>query len=194
MFRSAGVVVFGRSWRCALEVPAVAGSGADGRAVVTGVDADWVLAMDFGTTATAAVVRIGDRIEPLTLDGAGRMPSSVFADEDSGVLSVGQAADNAAAWALECYEPTPKRRVDDPIVVLGDQDFTPVELIAAVFRVVLRQAVERFNGQPPAQVVLTHPVRWDLGRRQVLAEALALAALLPTSAASPVIFCHFNIT
>jgi molecular chaperone DnaK (HSP70) len=130
----------------------------------------WGLAVDFGTTATAAVTVTGRQVSALALDGAGRMSSSVYAAPD-GVLLVGERADNSAAYGLDRFEPTPKRRIDRPRVRLGGTSYTPVELISAIMRRVLGDAVAQHDGVAPTSVVLTHPVEWSPGQRGVVGAA-----------------------
>jgi pyruvate/2-oxoglutarate dehydrogenase complex dihydrolipoamide acyltransferase (E2) component len=135
----------------------------------------WVLAVDFGTAATAAAVREPDgTVSCLILaNGAATMPSSVFADSTG--LIVGVHADNAAAYGPDRYEPTPKRQVGRSRILLGDQEFRPAELIAAIYAAVIGEAVRQHNHTPPASLVLTHPVAWTEARIDVLREAVTLA-------------------
>ena len=151
----------------------MAGSVMSGRRIqVSG----WVLAVDFGTTATAAAVREPDgRVAGLVLsDGTVTMPSSVLADP-TGVL-VGTKADNAAGYGLDRYQPTPKRDVGRASVLLGESEFRPCTLIAAVYAAIIGEAVRQHNHRPPEQLVLTHPVDWSDRRLEVLREAVSLAA------------------
>jgi len=138
--------------------------------------AAWVLAVDFGTTATAAAVRGPDgTISGLVLaDGAATMPSSVFAGP-SGPL-VGRRADRAAADEPDRYEPTPKRCVGRRSVLLGDKEFRPADLIAAVYEAIIGEAVRQHNNTPPSTLVLTHPVAWTDARLAVLGDAVDIAA------------------
>jgi molecular chaperone DnaK (HSP70) len=151
----------------------MAGSVMSGRA---DLDFVWVLAVDFGTTATAAAVRESDgRVAGLVLsDGTSTMPSSVLADP-TGVL-VGTKADSAAGYSLDRYQPTPKRDVGRASVLLGDSEFRPCTLIAAVYAAIIREAVRQHNHRPPEQLILTHPVDWSDRRLDVLREAVSLAA------------------
>jgi hypothetical protein len=133
------------------------------------------LAIDFGTTATAAAVRNGAR-GPAALmfaDGSSMLSSSVFAQRDR--LIVGAHADNLAELGLDAYEPTPKRRVGHGRIALGGREFEPAELIGAVLTSVLGEAVRQHNGAAPTRVVLTHPVSWRSSRRRVLDEAFGYA-------------------
>ena len=161
------------SLRLLLGVVEMAGSVMSDRA---DLDFVWVLAVDFGTTATAAAVREPDgRVTGLILpDGTSTMPSSVLADP-SGVL-VGTKADHAAGYNLDRYQPTPKRDVGRARVLLGESEFRPSTLIAAIYAAIIREAVRQHNHRPPAQLVLTHPVEWSDRRLDVLREAASLAA------------------
>ncbi|MGK8558149.1 Hsp70 family protein [Nocardia gipuzkoensis] len=148
----------------------------------------WVLSVDFGTTATSAAVResSGAVLGVVLPDGASTMPSSVFA-EDSGQLLVGAQADNTARFGLDRYEPTPKRRVGRRLVPLGNRDYRPAELIAAVYAAICGEAIRQHNHTPPAELVLTHPVAWREPHLLVLREAAGLAAAqLPVALPEPV--------
>ncbi|MGW5151713.1 Hsp70 family protein, partial [Rhodococcus koreensis] len=126
--------------------------------------------------ATAAVTG-GDgqvRPQPLALDGAGRMSSSVYAPR-VGPLEVGELADHSAGYALDRYEPTPKRKIDRPWVRLGESTFTPTELISGILERVLGDAVSEHEG-PPGRLVLTHPVAWLPAQRAILGAAARAAA------------------
>ena len=136
----------------------------------------WGLAVDFGTTATAAATVTGDRVSLLSLDGGDRMSSAVYATESEGAFLVGKEADNEAATSLDRYESTPKRKIHRPSVGLGGQQYAPVELVAVIMTHVLREALGQHNGSPPSQLALTHPVGWTSSRRQILADAVQAAA------------------
>ena len=137
----------------------------------------WSVALDFGTTATAAAVRgDGGPVAALMLpDGGSTVSSSVFIDAEQ--VLVGAEADNAAEMYLAAYEPTPKRAVGQERVVLGGMGFAPAVLIGAVLAPVLAEAVRQHDEEPPAAVTLTHPVSWRATRRRVLSEALTNAAV-----------------
>ncbi|MFE9954019.1 Hsp70 family protein [Micromonospora sp. NPDC005299] len=133
----------------------------------------FALGVDLGTSNTVAVLRWPDgRTRPLLVDGQPILPSGVYADTE-GRLHVGRDALRLAHADPDRYEPNPKRRVDEPEVTLGDRRHSPAELLGAVLRAVGEAAVNALGFLPPA--VVTCPATWDVGRRQVLAEALALA-------------------
>ncbi|MFJ8581397.1 Hsp70 family protein [Micromonospora sp. NPDC093277] len=140
---------------------------------MSGQQDGFALGVDLGTSNTVAVLRWPDgRTRPLLVDGQPVLPSGVYAD-DEGRLHVGRDAVRLAQAAPDRYEPNPKRRVDEPDVALGDRRHTPAALLAAILRTVGEAAVGAVGFLPPA--VVTCPATWDAGRRQVLAEALALA-------------------
>ncbi|WP_433282962.1 Hsp70 family protein [Micromonospora sp. CA-244673] len=133
----------------------------------------FALGVDLGTSNTVAVLRWPDgRTRPLLVEGGPILPSGVYADTD-GRLHVGRDALRLAHADPDRYEPNPKRRVDEAEVTLGDRRHAPAELLGAVLRAVGEAAVGALGFLPPA--VVTCPATWDAGRRQVLAEALALA-------------------
>jgi hypothetical protein len=136
------------------------------------------LSVDFGTSNTvAALDRDDDRVRVLLFDGSPTLPSAVFLDP-SGALLVGRDAVHSARMAPERYEPNPKRRIDDQVVLLGESELSVVELFAAVLGSVAAEA-QRVAGVPVPRVVLTHPAAWAHTRRQVLVRAAERAALPP---------------
>ncbi|EXG81566.1 ABC transporter substrate-binding protein [Cryptosporangium arvum] len=143
------------------------------------------LAVDFGTSTTIAMLRWPDgRVRPLLFDGSPILPSAVLADPDD--VLVGADAQYAARSRPERFEPNPKLHVDEGRVLLGPREVPVVELIAAVLRRVLTEAV-RTAGEPPAEVLLTHPAAWGPARRAVLRAAATRAGIgSPVLVAEPV--------
>ncbi|WP_433313207.1 Hsp70 family protein [Micromonospora chersina] len=140
---------------------------------MSGQQDGFALGVDLGTSNTVAVLRWPDgRTRPLLVDGEPILPSGVYAGTD-GRLHVGRDALRLAHADPDRYEPNPKRRVDEPEVTLGDRRYRPAELLGGVLRAVGEAAVGALGFLPPA--VVTCPATWDADRRQVLAEALALA-------------------
>ncbi|GAB98898.1 chaperone protein DnaK [Gordonia namibiensis NBRC 108229] len=135
------------------------------------------LCIDFGTSNTAAAYRIG-LAEPVIVPlGAGgpAMPSAVFAD-DSGIV-VGHDAVHRRVQAPDAYEDSPKSRIDEGEIELGDR-FWPIEdLIGAVLRHVHRTAL-RHSGLPEFDsIILTHPDKWSERRKGVLRRAAERAGI-----------------
>lgn len=131
----------------------------------------WILAIDFGTTNTVAVVQdVGDRPRVLQFSGAPLLPSALFLDRDH-TWVVGRAAENRALEDPSRFEATPKRRIGDQTLFLGGQDVTVTDAIGAVLDVVVREALRQHGGRSPKRVVLTHPALWQSGRTAVLLQA-----------------------
>ncbi|WP_232715828.1 Hsp70 family protein [Gordonia metallireducens] len=135
------------------------------------------LCIDFGTSNTAAAYRVG-LAEPVIVPlGAGgpAMPSAVFAD-DGGIV-VGHDAVHRRVQAPDAYEDSPKSRIDEGEIELGDR-FWPIEdLIGAVLRHVHRTAL-RHSGLPEFDsIILTHPDKWSERRKGVLRRAAERAGI-----------------
>ncbi|MET8150748.1 Hsp70 family protein [Actinoplanes sp. NPDC049668] len=134
------------------------------------------LGVDFGTSNTVAVARWPDgRARPILVDGSPLLPSAVYA-EPSGGLAVGRDAVHSARRDPARFEPNPKRRIDDGLVLLGDQELPVVDLIAAVLVRVLDEW-HRAVGPVRPETTLTCPATWGATRRGLLAEAAAIAGL-----------------
>jgi molecular chaperone HscA len=137
----------------------------------------YALGVDLGTSNTVAVLRWPDgRTRPLLFDGAPIMPSGVYADE-RGQLHVGRDAQRLAGLDPSRFEPNPKRRIDEPGVLLGDREVATVDLLGAILAAVGRAAVEAVGFLPPA--VLTYPAAWGPRRREALTTAAARAGWPP---------------
>ncbi len=136
----------------------------------------WRLAIDFGTSYTAAASERNGRITTVLFDGSPRIPSVVAVD-DLGRLVVGSVAEREMARAPERAERCPKRRIGDPVLLLGDAAVRPVDAIAAVLRYVFDEAVHQSGGARPRQVIITHPARWGSVRLGLMAEIARTAGL-----------------
>jgi predicted MFS family arabinose efflux permease len=134
------------------------------------------LGIDFGTSNTTAVLRRSDgRVETVMFDGSPLLPSAVFAEAD-GTILVGRDAIDSARQDPARFEPHPKRRVDDGVVLLGDREIPVGELFTAVLGRVRRECRQILGALPPT-IVLTHPAAWGPTRRLVLQEAARAAGL-----------------
>src|SRR4051812_18888967 len=104
--------------------------------------AGFAVGVDFGTSNTIAFLRRPDgRALPLLFDGQPVLPSAVFLDS-SGTLHAGRDAQRMAQLDPACYEPNPKRCVDQGSVLLGQRELSVPELLAAPLRSVARAATE----------------------------------------------------
>ena len=135
----------------------------------------WVLAIDFGTTSTAAALAVDGRVELVEIDGAPRMPSMVFWREGTGGhtgrLVLGEEADTLSSRAPWALERTPKRRIGDEYLLLGEQQVRVTDAIGAILRKAAEEAVSRRGGQAPSVVRLTHPARWGSTSLEKLRQA-----------------------
>jgi hypothetical protein len=126
----------------------------------------------------------------LLFDGSPLLPSSVYAQTDGAVL-VGRDAVHAARVDPSRFEASPKRRIDDGTVLLGDREVTVPALIGAVLTHVAQEAV-RVAGGPVSAVTLTHPAAWGVSRRLALVEGAKLAGLpQPALMPEPVAAAHY---
>jgi hypothetical protein len=137
----------------------------------------WRLAVDVGTSNTAAAVQIGTGPpRPVRLsDQADQMPSGVLAGPAG--LIVGVEAQRSARIDPAAFEPTPKRRVGEGEILLGGHEVAVADALAAVLRQVAGRAGRIAGGGPPAEVLLTYPEQWQEPRRQVLLAAARAAGL-----------------
>jgi molecular chaperone DnaK (HSP70) len=131
------------------------------------------LGVDLGTSNTVTVLRWPDgRTRPLLFDRQPLLPSGVLLD-GGGRLHVGRDAQRLAQADPARNEANPKRRIDDPTVLLGDREVHTVDLLAAILAAVAHAAVEAVGFLPPA--ALTYPAAWGARRRGALATAVTWA-------------------
>lgn len=136
----------------------------------------WILAIDFGTSNSAAAHSgaTSGGIETLPLTHTSNlMPSSVHV-AGPGQISVGEAAINAALANPAGFVASPKR------LITGNAETTVAgltmpmsSLVGAVMRAIVDRAKAAHAGQLPDRVVLTHPEAWAGQQVQVLLDAAA---------------------
>jgi molecular chaperone DnaK (HSP70) len=138
----------------------------------------WTVGIDLGTSNTVAILRSPDGdTRPVLFDGEPVLPSAVFLDPD-GTLRTGRDAQRMASLDPARFEPNPKRRVDENVLLLGDRELPVTEVLAAPLREVARAVTGTVGRLPPA--VITYPVSWGPARRQRLQHAAATAGWPPT--------------
>ena len=134
------------------------------------------LGIDYGSSNTVVVIADGAHgPRPVIFDGSPLLPSAVFA-ESNGTLSVGRDALQRARLDPARFEPSPKRRVDERVLLLGTREIPVTELVAATLRRAVDEAT-RVGGGPPAEVTLTCPAAWGATRRLALLDAAEQAGL-----------------
>ena len=135
------------------------------------------LSIDLGTSQTVAVLRRMDgSTQLLRIADALLVPSGVFADAKGG-LHTGPDAKRLSLLSPDRYEPYPKQRIDESLVLLGGRDIPVHDVLATILIAVGRAAVEAVGFLPP--VVLTHPATWRRSRQEVLLSAAARAGFPP---------------
>lgn len=144
-----------------------------------------VLAIDFGTTNTAAAFCApGGEAESVEFDdpdsGSGKakqVRSCVVVSEDGERFETGFAAYNQQGIVGARFQRTPKALIGKADEVgAGTQRVRVERLVAAVLADVYAEALKG-RTEPPEQVVLTHPAHWRKRQLGVLHAAAELAGL-----------------
>lgn len=139
----------------------------------------WKLAIDFGTSNTAAShtsPRTGE-VEPLALTHGGNLLVSAVYVEENGAIAVGAAAANRADADPSGFLAFPKRSVGSEVVMVRDRQVAVADVVAAVLRAAYRQALRKHGDVPPDVVVLTHPEAWSKYDLAMLKEAARRAGI-----------------
>ena len=143
----------------------------------------WTLAVDFGTSNSAAAHSgaTSGGIETLALSHTSNlMPSAVYVAGSGGNIAVGDAAINAAQQNPSGFVASPKRLIGaDPTCTVNGQTMPTYVLVSAVIRTIIARGMAAHAGTPPAQVVLTHPEAWAQQQIRVLVDAAATAGIHP---------------
>ncbi|SDP12051.1 type VII secretion-associated protein, Rv3446c family, C-terminal domain-containing protein [Actinopolyspora xinjiangensis] len=131
------------------------------------------VAVDFGTSSTCTVASL-DGAEPhvVVIDGQPLLSSAVFASGD-GTLFVGQEAERQAAVDPARFEPHPKRRIDEPELLLGGTVLAVGDAVRAVLTRAVEESRRYAGGVAVDLLVLTHPADWGRVRTGQLRRAAA---------------------
>jgi len=141
------------------------------------MDQGYAVGIDLGTSNTVAIMRWPDgRTRPVLFDGQPVLPSAVFLNHDGG-LHVGRDAQRLAQLDPARYEPNPKRRIDEDVLLLGDRELAIADVLAAPLRTIARAVTDTVGHLPPA--VLTCPAAWGTTRRNRLQQAANKAGWPP---------------
>lgn len=114
----------------------------------------WTLAIDLGSSNTAAAIRHGTA-EPteLRLDSSStRIPSAVYLGRSA--TYVGRQAIEHAQYSPESFFLSPKRLL---LEEHSSRDEEVLDALAALYREVYTKAMGSCGPQPPKAVILTHP-------------------------------------
>ena len=122
------------------------------------------LAVDLGTTFTAAAVAENGVPTLLGLGNRAMQIPSVHFIESDGTVLVGETAERRGASDPNRLVRESKRRIGDPVkIIVGGMQFTAETLAAELLRWVVARATQRM-GRPPDHLVVTHPA--NLGTTQ----------------------------
>ncbi|MDZ7673981.1 MAG: Hsp70 family protein [Acidimicrobiales bacterium] len=136
------------------------------------------LGVDLGTTWTAAAVHRGshDGVEPITLGTHTMAAPSVLAVDGEGGIIAGERAERQLATDPSSGVRECKRRLgDETPMVLAGTPYGAEALLGHLLRHVIGIASEK--GDPPDEVVLTHPATWGEFKLDLLREAGRVAGL-----------------
>ncbi|MEJ1178534.1 MULTISPECIES: Hsp70 family protein [unclassified Pseudarthrobacter] len=142
----------------------------------------YVLAIDVGTSFTAAAIARIDLIAPsvpeslpLGLRGTS-VPSVVYYPEEGPIL-VGEAAERRGLDSPDRVVREFKRRIGDDVpIAVGALSLPAEEVFATMAGWVVDRAAER-EGEPPSQIILSHPAAWGGHRTAIIQEALSARGL-----------------
>src|SRR3954471_21720614 len=159
-----------------MSLPNVIGVGVlgSGRRTLPGMaTGDLHLSIHLGSRWTAAVATVGGRTWPVTFDGQTRLPSGVWIDPQSGIISVGMAGLAAGTTHPDTYLP-------DPMAALRtaptEADARPGASVSAALAHIANTASAQ-AGTSVATLTVTTPQPWGPKSRQRLTQAAAAAGL-----------------
>ncbi|AZG46870.1 Hsp70 family protein [Gordonia insulae] len=143
----------------------------------------WTLAIDFGTSNSAAAHSgaTSGGIETLSLSHTSNlMPSSVFVAAPDRII-VGDAAVNHAQQNPAGFVSSPKRLIGgNPTTTVNGFTMPTHSLVAAVMGAIIQRGKAAHAGVPPTQVVLTHPEAWAPQQIRILIDAASVAGVHPS--------------
>ncbi|GAB3072566.1 Hsp70 family protein [Corynebacterium aquatimens] len=139
----------------------------------------WTLAIDFGTSNTAAAHThpLRSSVEAVNLAHDRKtMTSSVYIETPEDI-STGDVAMNRAESNPSGFLPSPKRVIPQQVFQINGYDIPSSVPVAAVLRSVVERASREHNNQRPAELILTHPEAWSDREVQVLIDAASSLGL-----------------
>ncbi|RPA12351.1 Hsp70 family protein [Gordonia sp. OPL2] len=146
--------------------------------------APWTLAIDFGTSNSAAAHSgaTSGGIEALSLSHTSNlMPSAVYVAAPDRI-TVGEAAVDAAQHNPSGYIASPKRLIGaDPMCTVNGHTMPTYALVAAVLGAIIQRGKAAHAGAPPERLVLTHPEAWAQQQVRVLVDAATSVGIHPSA-------------
>ncbi|MEO5900025.1 MAG: Hsp70 family protein [Ilumatobacteraceae bacterium] len=141
----------------------------------------YVLAVDLGTTFTAAaVVRDGGEPQIVTLEHHGTsVPSVLWLGPDRTMLVGTAAARRAASDAPRVVREFKRRIGDTTPILVGGSPYSAEQLSAKLLRWVFDTVSEQ-EGGPPIGMAVTHPANWGPYKLELLNQLLRIAEVGPT--------------
>ena len=135
------------------------------------------LGVDLGTTYSAAATGDGTRLEIFQLGNRVAAIPSVVTLRDDGTVLVGEAAERRSVAEGSRTAREFKRRLGDPTpVLLGGTPYGAEALTGRLLEWIVGRVAEE-RGEPPEQVVLTHPAAYGQYKIGFLEEAARLAGV-----------------
>ncbi|NUS45796.1 MAG: Hsp70 family protein [Mycobacteriaceae bacterium] len=129
------------------------------------VGSSWVLAIDFGTSNTAAahVNDLTGRVEAVPLTHTSELMTSSVYVGGQGHVTVGDVALNQSVVDPSGLVREPKRMLSagQSAFQVRDSEISADVALAGVYRVVLDRAVPHHQGNIPSGLILTHPEGWS---------------------------------
>lgn len=162
----------------------------------TGARRGWTLGIDFGTSNTAAAHTgaVSDSIETIQLShNRTTMASSVYV-ESPHQIDVGEVAFDKAQKNPSGFLMSPKRTITQGSAYVNGYDIPASVPVAAVLRSVVDRATKAHNGEPPSELVLTHPEAWterETGALLAAAKQLGFAPTQVTTMSEPQAAAHY---
>ena len=135
------------------------------------------LAVDLGTAYAAAAVVDGS--DPVMVGLGNRtmqVPSVLYLAEDE-LFLVGEAAERRGVTDPGRLVREFKRRFGDPVpLLIGGAAYSAESLMARLLRWVVAATTTQV-GEPPTELMLTHPANWGPYKRELMDQVVALADL-----------------
>jgi actin-like ATPase involved in cell morphogenesis len=153
----------------------------------------YVLAVDLGTTYTAAAIAEDGHAEIVQLGTQSVGIPSVVVLRGDGMILTGEVAERRALAEPQRTAREFKRRLGDPTpLLLGTTPFGVEALLGRLLHAVIEYVTE-VRGEPPGTIVVTHPASYgpyklDLMRQAIAIAGAADALLLPEPEAAAIYY------